>query len=146
MTRGLAVLGMSVLLAASVATSALAADVQVTDPWVRFILSTTPAAGYFTLHNQGKAPIALDKASSPDCGMIMLHRSVNKNGSEVMEMVPSVPVPAGGEVHFAPGGYHLMCMSPKAEMKPGAMVPITLGFDDGSSVTTQFPVRGATGK
>ena len=75
----------------------------------------------------------------------MLHRSVNDNGQERMEMVDSVPVPAHGEVKFEPGGYHLMCMSPTAEAARGRSVPVTLRFKDGGSLTASFPVRGATG-
>ena len=75
----------------------------------------------------------------------MLHRSVNDNGQERMEMVDSVPVPAHGEVRFEPGGYHLMCMSPTAEAARGHSVPVTLSFQDGGSLTASFAVRGATG-
>ena len=84
-------------------------------------------------------------AASPGCGALMLHRSVNDSGQERMEMVDSVPVPAHGEVKFAPGGYHLMCMSPTAEAARGRSVPVTLRFKDGGSLTASFPVRGATG-
>ena len=75
----------------------------------------------------------------------MLHRSVNDNGQERMEMVDSVAVPAHGEVRFEPGGYHLMCMSPTAEAARGRSVPVTLRFQDGGSLVASFPVRGATG-
>ncbi len=76
----------------------------------------------------------------------MIHRSVDDNGQERMEMVDSVSVPAHGEVKFAPGGYHLMCMSPTAAAAPGRSVPVTLRFQDGGSLTASFPVRGATGQ
>jgi hypothetical protein len=75
----------------------------------------------------------------------MLHRSVNDNGQERMEMVASVSVPAHGEVKFAPGGYHLMCMSPTAALARGGSVSVTLRFKDGDSLVASFPVRGATG-
>jgi len=63
-----------------------------------------------------------------------------------MSMVKSMRIPAHGEVKLAPGGYHLMCMSPSKDMTPGRSVPVTLSFADGSSITTNFPVRGATGQ
>ena len=75
----------------------------------------------------------------------MLHRSVNDNGQERMEMVDSVSVPAHGEVKFEPGGYHLMCMAPTEAAARGRSVPVTLRFKDGGSLTASFPVRGATG-
>ena len=85
-------------------------------------------------------------AASPACGMLMLHRSVEQGGQERMVSVTSVPVPAQGKVSFAPGGYHLMCMSPAAAMRPGRSVPVTLRFAGGGSLTASFPVRNATGK
>ena len=78
--------------------------------------------------------------------MLMLHRSVDQGGQERMVEVASVPVPAHGKVSFAPGGYHLMCMSPAAAMRPGQSVPVTLRFAGGESLTASFPVRNATGK
>ena len=76
----------------------------------------------------------------------MLHQSRNVNGVEQMEMVSSVTVPAHGSVKFAPGGYHLMCMSPSANIEPGRTVPVTLTFADHRTVTKPFMVRGANGR
>ena len=109
-------------------------------------MPSLPAAGYFTLSNSGAAAQSLVGASSPGCGMLMLHRSVNQGGQERMVMVQSVPVPAHGKVSFAPGDDHLMCMSPTAALRPGQSVPVTLRFAGGGSLTAGFPVRNATGK
>ena len=73
---------------------------------MRALPAHLPAAGYFTLHNAGKDPLALTAASSPACGMLMLHKSTQSGGMGSMEDVASVPVPAGGDIKFAPGGYH----------------------------------------
>jgi periplasmic copper chaperone A len=123
-----------------------ASGLTLTDTWMRFLASTLPAAGYFTLSNDTDKTMSLVAASSPACGMLMLHHSENANGEERMVMVKSIRVPAHGKVTFAPGGYHLMCMSPKAAMKVGATVPVTLRFADETTMTATFPVRGATGK
>jgi periplasmic copper chaperone A len=120
--------------------------VSVSGMWIRFITPTTPAAGYFTVTNAGARPVVITGASSPDCGQLMLHQSRNVNGTEHMEMVSSVTVPAHGSVKFAPGGYHLMCMSPSANIAPGRTVPITLTFADKRSITKPFIVRGAKGQ
>jgi periplasmic copper chaperone A len=114
--------------------------------WLRFIMSSLPAAGYFTLSNATAMAETLTGASSPACGMLMLHKSVRKNGTESMVMVPSVKVPAHGKLRFAPGGYHLMCMKPTTAMRRGKTVPVTLNFADGKSLSASFPVRNATGK
>ena len=124
---------------------ARAADggVSVTDEWLRYIVPTRPAAGYFKLDNNTDAAIELVGAASPACGDLMLHQTRNVNGTETMRLAKSVGIPARGSVSFSPGGYHLMCMSPTATLSPGKNVPITLKFADGKSVTVDFPVRGA---
>ncbi len=116
------------------------------DPWIRAVMPSRPAAGYFTLSNDTAAAQALVGAASPACGMLMLHQSISENGEDRMAMVKSIAIPAHGSVKFAPGGYHLMCMSPSPAVTPGHSVPVTLQFADGSTLQASFPVRGATGK
>jgi hypothetical protein len=60
--------------------------------------------------------------------------------------VTSVDVAPGATLRFEPGGYHLMCMDAKPMIKPGAMVPVTLGFKNGEKLTVNFAVRNAAGK
>lgn len=114
--------------------------------WIRFLTPRIPAAGYFTLSNGTGHPVVLTGAASSDCGQLMLHRSMEKNGMAEMEMVPAITVPAHGSVTFRPGGYHLMCMSPSAAIQPGRHMPVSLRFKDGESLSVDFPVYGATGK
>lgn len=118
---------------------------KLSDAWMRVIVPSRPAAGYFKLMNNGDKTIDLTAAASPDCGKLMLHKSVHENGVEKMMMVKSVPVPAHGSISFEPGGYHLMCMSPSANLKPGASTKVTLSFSDGGGLTADFPVKNATG-
>ena len=133
-------------LALASAASAAPNGLVISGQWFRLIMPSLPAAGYFILSNATAAPQRLVGAASPACGRLMLHKSVSANGTERMVMVASVPVPAHGKIEFAPGGYHLMCMSPSAAMKPGQTVPVTLRLADGETVIASFPVRGATGK
>ena len=128
------------------AASANAADVTVRDGWFRALPAGLPAGGYFTLHNGDAQTITLTGAQSSACGMLMLHKTEDKGGTGMMMDMPAVPVPAGGDLSFAPGGYHLMCMNPAAAMKPGANVPVTLDFADGAKVTASFAVRNARGQ
>jgi hypothetical protein len=148
---GFALLFAGCALAAALTVSAAIAQtapggLTVSEQWFRLIMPSLPAAGYFTLSNATATPRTLVGAASPACGALMLHQSVGKNGEERMVMISSLAVPAHGEVRFAPGGYHLMCMSPGPAMKPGRSVPVTLRLADGETVEASFPVRGATGR
>lgn len=140
--------GLVVLATAGLGLTATAAerDLHVSDAWIRSIVPSRPAAGYFKLMNRGDQEVELTGASSPACGGMMLHHSMRENGVDKMMMVKSVPVPAHGSIAFAPGGYHLMCTQPTSAIKPGDSVPVTLTFSNGASVTAGFAVKGATGR
>jgi periplasmic copper chaperone A len=125
------------------AVPAMAAGVTVSDGWFRALPGTLPSGGYFTLHNGGDKPISLTGASSPACGMLMLHKSETQGGVSSMEMVGGIDVPPRASLKFAPGGYHLMCMEPK--MKPGAKVTVMLSFAGGTNVKASFTVKNARG-
>jgi len=133
------------LTVAALAMAAEAASVTVTGQWFRALPGKLPAAGYFTLHNNGRTAVALTGAQSPGCGMLMLHMTHNMGGMMQMMEMGQVEVPAGGSVSFAPGGYHLMCTEPTPALKPGASLPVTLRFSDGSQISANFAVRTATG-
>lgn len=133
-------------LAVSIAAPAFAAGVTVSDGWFRALPAGLPAGGYMTLHNSGDSEAVLTGATSPACGMVMLHKSSDMGGMSRMEMVEKVAVPAHGSVSFKPGSYHLMCMKPVADrMAVGSTVEVTLQFADGTTTSASFRVLNARG-
>lgn len=113
--------------------------------WFRTLVPGRPAGGYFVLTNDGDDARVLVGVSSPACGMAMLHRTMEEGGVAKMRSIDEVEVPAHGEVTFEPGGYHVMCMNPGEQMKPGNKVPVTLEFSDGAALQSDFDVKSATG-
>jgi hypothetical protein len=142
-------LAWSVLALCAVPVVALGAgvrsDLTVGEPWLRVVGGHTPAAAYFTLSNLSGKPVVLIGASSPACGQLTMHQSRNVKGIESMVMVAQRPVPPRGRIEFAPGGYHLMCMSPSKAVRPGARIPIVLRFANGRRLPVRFAVRGLGG-
>ena len=120
-------------------------DLSLSNAYVQVTIPSRPAAGYFTLKNNGDKERVLVGASSPGCGSVMLHKSESVGGVETMREVDSITVPAHGSIDFAPGGFHLMCMSPTDALKPGTTTQMTLSFKDGDALTSDFPVRSVTG-
>jgi copper(I)-binding protein len=118
----------------------------VSNGWIRLLPAGLPAAGYFDLHNGDDKQVSLTGASSPGCGMLMLHKSEDVGGTMRMDDVSSVEVAPRATLKFAPNGYHLMCMDPSPALKSGGRVAVTLDFADGTKVTSEFTVRNATGK
>ena len=125
--------------------AAEAGTVTVTNGWIRALPAKAPAGGYFELSNDSGRRMVLTGASSPVCGMLMLHKTDTASGMASMNDVVSIPIAVGDHVSFAPGGYHLMCMDPTVAVEPGNKVPVTLVFEDGTKVTSEFAVRNATG-
>lgn len=125
---------------------ALAAGPGVSNAWFRAMPAHLPAGGYFDLHNGGGKTISLVGASSPACGMIMLHMTSRMGGMEQMTAVDKIDVPAGSTFRFAPGGYHLMCMQPSPLLTVGADVPVTLRFADGTKLDARFAVRSTASR
>jgi copper(I)-binding protein len=135
-----------VLLITVTICGAKAAEMTVSDAWIRALPPSVPSGGYFTLHNGGAKAVIPMSAESPACGMLMLHKSENRGGMGGMEDVTGADIPAGGTLRLTPGGYHLMCMHATPAIKPGTTVPVTLAFKAGSSITAKFQVRNAAGK
>ena len=129
------------LLVTLVAAPAVAAGpISVEKAWVRPAAKGLPtSAAYFTIRNTGPAD-SLEGVSTP-AGRASLHMSMNHDGMMMMHGMSAVPVPAGGAVSFAPGGYHVMIEGLKAPLTAGQTTPLTLRFAKAGKIEVQAPVR-----
>ncbi len=132
-------------LAATLAAPSLASSsgLEISDATLRITIVSRPAAGFFTLKNNGNKTRTLVGVSSPACKKAMLHQSKMVNGVMKMLHVADLPIQAGGTLSFAPGGYHVMCMHPSAGITSKESVPVTLTFKNGEMLKTDFTVTGA---
>jgi periplasmic copper chaperone A len=108
--------------------TALAADIDVKEPWVRGTVTGQPATGAFmeVTSNGGAAIIG---ASSPVAGITEIHEMKMDGGVMKMRAISRLDLPAGKPVKLAPGGYHVMLMDLKQPLKKGDLVPLTLKFE-----------------
>lgn len=122
------------LLVATGVWAGAADEVTVEDPYVRLAPPNAPATGAFMVikNNSGK-DIKVVKADNPASKVTELHTHVNDGGVMKMRPVPAIDIKAKGEAVLKPGGLHVMLIDLKGPLKEGDSVPITLGFDDGSS-------------
>ncbi|MDE2270501.1 MAG: copper chaperone PCu(A)C [Xanthomonadaceae bacterium] len=129
--------------ATATAAASSPAGVRVREAWIRWLPADLPAGGYIVIENKAGTPERLVGASSPDYGMVMLHRSQEVDGADVMTAVSGIDIPAHGSFKLAPGGYHLMLMHAKRAIKPGDKVPVILHFAGGAMLQVDFPVLPA---
>ena len=122
------------LLCSAAAFAGAADTVSVHEPYVRLAPPNAPAsAAFMVLRNTGAKDVRLVRADNPASRVTELHTHLNEGGVMKMRPVPAVEIKAGGEAVLKPGGLHVMLIDLKAPLKEGEIVPITLGFDDGSS-------------
>ncbi len=107
------------------ATAASLAQVQVKDPWVRATVPQQTATGAF-MQLSSTADARLVSVSSPVAGLVELHEMRMENDVMKMRAVPGIDIPAGKGAELKPGGFHVMLMNLKSQMKEGDEVPITL--------------------
>lgn len=116
------------------------ATVTASDCWIRMIPSPAPSGGFFVAHNAGSADAVLTGAHSPDYGMVMLHETTESGGMSKMAMVHQVAIPAGKDLAFKPGSYHMMLEKPRDGLKIGDTVRVdfTLANGEGFSATCEL--------
>lgn len=149
-TRSLAAAAFMALASASLHAQAQA-NVSVKDAWVRATVPQQKASGAF-MQLQATRDSKLVSVSSPLTPNVELHEMAMQGDVMRMRQVTTLDLPAGKLVELKPGGYHLMLLNLKAQMKEGDAVPFTLVFEgkDGKRETVEIkaPVRalGATAK
>jgi len=109
-------------------------------PWSRPAVAGTNAIGYMVLANHGRAADTLEAVESPIAARIEIHSSSMAGGVMSMKHEDNVVVPAGGQVVFGPGAYHLMIIGVTRTLKAGDAVPATLRFTSGARIAARFAV------
>jgi copper(I)-binding protein len=137
-------LAATIFLAATLSAQAAdAGPVTATAGWLRVLPGNLPAGGYVTFENASDKAVSIVGAESSDYAEAMIHRSSTEGGMGRMEMMHAVPLPAGGKLAFAPGGYHVMLMDAKHPVKPGDKVVVTFALSDGQKLPVTLLARPA---
>lgn len=123
-------------------------DITVDAAWVRLPPPGAPvAAGYMTIGNSGEASDRLVSASTRYSATVEIHDMDMAGGMMKMRPLPEgLALPPNAKVELAPGGLHLMLITPTADLKSATEVPITLVFEHGGAKTVVFQVRTMTGE
>ncbi|HEX6413170.1 MAG TPA: copper chaperone PCu(A)C [Burkholderiales bacterium] len=122
--------------------SALAAEIEVRQPWAR---ATPPgakvAAGYLEIRNNGKEADRLLSASTPVAKRVEMH--ITQRDGEVVKMreVKSLDIPAGGTRKLEPGGTHLMLIELAQPLKQGERFRLRLRFERAGDLEADVEVR-----
>ena len=121
-------------------------DLTVEAPWTR----ATPAGakvagGYLKVTNNGAVADRLLGATTDISGRVEIHEMAMNNG--IMQMRPlnaGLELKPGQSVELKPGGYHVMFMELKRQLKQDETVKATLKFEKAGTLEVIFKV-GAVG-
>jgi copper(I)-binding protein len=144
----LASIAAAAVIASSLATARAeevrAGDLVISQAWSRATPNGAKIGGsYLTIENKGTAPDKLIGASSDAAGSIQVHEMSMSGGTMKMRPLESgLTIEPGKAVKLAPGGYHLMMMELKNQLKQGDKLAITLEFEKAGKVPVSFDVMG----
>lgn len=115
--------------------------VAVMDAWVREpIVESEFHAGYFTLINVSDSPVSLVSIKTTSYEKVEIHEMTHVNGLMKMAKIDSLEIAANGKAELAPGGKHLMLISPNKTIKAGGTVRLKLKFKSGKIQVVDMPI------
>jgi periplasmic copper chaperone A len=120
------------------------AQITVNDPWVRATVPQQKATGAF-MRLVAKQDVRLVEARSPVASVVEIHEMTMENNIMRMRVISGLELPAGKTVELKPGGYHMMLLDLKQQIKEGDVVPVTLVIEDKDkkreAIELKVPVR-----
>jgi len=105
------------------------AQVTIQDPWVRGTVPKQQASGAFMQLSASK-DTRLIAAQSPVANVVEIHEMLMDNNIMKMRQIPGLDIVPGRVLELKPGGFHIMLIELKQQLKGGDVVPITLIFED----------------
>lgn len=106
-------------------------QVTIKDPWVRGTVVQQKATGAFMQISADK-DVRLVEAKAPAsiAGVVEIHEMAMEKDVMKMRQIQGLDIHSGKATELKPGGYHVMLMDLKQQLKAGDTVPLTLTFED----------------
>ena len=118
----------------AVAAPAALAQVEVRDAWIRATVPSARSSGLF-MRIRSAQDAQLVEVRSSVAGVAEIHQMRMDGQMMRMQTVDAIDLPAGQAVNLAAGGYHIMLMDLKRQLKEGETVPVTLVMRNMGKVT-----------
>ncbi|GAC1608482.1 MAG: copper chaperone PCu(A)C [Aquirhabdus sp.] len=101
------------------------AEVSVKDAWIRATVAPQKSTGAF-MQLQSSSDVQIVDVQTAVAGVAEIHEMKMDNNIMKMRAIPQLILPAGKAVELKPGGYHVMLMDLKTQIKEGDTVIMTL--------------------
>lgn len=139
---------LSLLLSALLLSAPAWSQVSVEGAWARATVPQQKSSGAYLRITAAQAA-ALVEVRTPVAGSSEIHEMSMVGDVMRMRAIERLDLPAGKAVALEPGGYHVMLLDLKRQLKAGDVVPLTLVIEDKDkkrqTVDVQATVRPASG-
>ena len=98
-------------------------------------------AGFGRLVNYTDVSLEITEYSSPAFGDVSLHQTVIEDDVSQMREVRELSIPPGESVELAPGGYHLMLMTPTPTLESPDFITLQIDSAGGQRFKFILPVE-----
>jgi periplasmic copper chaperone A len=123
-------------------TACSSKQLSINDAWARTGSTGGNSAIYMVIDNPLDQDDVLLSAKSNAAEAVELHLSkMSDEGAMMMQQQENLPVPADSKVELKPGGFHIMLINLKHDIKAGETFPVTLTFQNAGEVTIDVPIR-----
>jgi len=119
--------------------------IEVRDAWARTSTEGMNSAVYFVIQNHNAEADELIGAASDVADAVEIHESKMEGDVMTMNRVESITLEPSAKVEFMPGGYHVMLIGLKQDLKAGDEIEVTLQFRNGPDITVTATVKDASG-
>ena|SRR3972149_3417340 len=116
-------------------------NIQIEDAWIRPANAGMNSALYFNIVNESDKADTLYKATFEDAGMVMIHETYVDDDMTGMKMVNEIVVKPHTAFELKPGGFHIMLMKLKKDLKKNDEKNFELYFKSGKKIKGTATVK-----
>jgi copper(I)-binding protein len=118
------------------------AAIEARNAWARPTpAGTTTGAVYITLRAGEDDTLVSASVDPAVASTAMAHETVSSDGQLSMDHTAGIALPAGDDVEFGPGGYHVMLEELAAPLESGMSFAMTLAFERAPDLEITVEVR-----
>jgi copper(I)-binding protein len=118
------------------------AEVSITDPWAKASVPAQKMTGaYMKITSTEDA--RLIALHSPAAEVVELHEMKKEGDHMSMRAVPELKLAAGVTVELKPGGYHVMLLGLKAQVREGDTLPLSLTIESANGSRQTIEIKAA---
>ena len=117
-------------------------EISINHPYIRFEVSSGPAAGYMTIVNRGKQLDRLIKVESSFAEKVELHQTRFNDDQVMMKKTLHIDIQPEKAQLLKPDGYHIMFTNLKKKLIEGENLNVILQFERAGQIEVIFTVEG----